>query len=268
MAIIPLASTIRSLLHPEHARVEVYGDETLARGPYDILGALWISASEAEQLHAAIRELRAAHGGVNPDMELKWKKCGGTNPHPLYDAVIDLVMERIMGRRMAFKCLVIERALVDNKMWNNGDAELGFFKAWHTLLRPWLRARRVFDVRLDAIELRKAGRLDDLRNVLNACGMKDLGINYWCCGSVEARDSKKEDLIQVVDLLIGAVGYHWADGHLEVGASQRKIQLANRIARRLGRRSLKFESKASEKRFNVWRYKPKTPKGQKQQRAP
>jgi hypothetical protein len=268
MVKIPLASALRSFLRPEHARVEVYGDETLSRGAYDILGALWISADEAAKLQVEIQELRVLHGGINPGMELKWKKCGGTTPHPLYDAVIDLVMGRIMGKRMAFKCLVIERALVDNKAWNDGDAELGFFKAWHTLLRSWLRPKRTFDVRLDALELQRAGRLDDLRNVLNACGMKDLGIDYWCCGSVEARDSKAEDLIQVVDLLIGAVGYHWSGGHLANGASQRKMQLAERIARHLGKRSLKFESKSWEKRFNVWRYIPSKPKTVKTQRAP
>jgi hypothetical protein len=93
--------------------------------------------------------------------------------------------------------------------------------------------------------------------VMNACGVRDHGLDYHCCGSVESRDSKKDDLIQVADLLTGAIGFHYADGHRVTGASPAKVATAAHIADHLGRPSLAFNSPPSQHGFNVWRWKPR-----------
>lgn len=246
---------------PELPRVEVYGDESLKRGPYDLLGGLWIPARHAEPLRAAITAARERHACTTG--EVKWTKCSGSSPHPLYLELVDLVGTTIAAGRAKYKCIVIDRRLVDNATWNDGDRELGYFKAWWTLLLSRVQPGWLYRVRLDALNLQRSGRLQTLRDTLNAAAIRDRGLDYPCCESVESRDSKKDDLIQVVDLLTGAVGFHYAGGHRAPGASRGKIELAERICTVMDKPSLCIESKPSESGFNVWKWVPRRPKAQR-----
>ena len=240
--------------------MEVYGDESLKRGHYDVLGGLWLPARHAESLRAAIAEARARHECAG---EIKWKKCSGSSAHPLYLEVVDLAAAWIAAGRAKYKCIVIDRRLVDNAAWNDGDRELGYFKAWWTLLLSRVQPGWRYRVWLDALNLQRGGRLETLRDTLNAAAMRDRGLSYPCCESVESRDSKKDALIQVVDLLTGAVGFHYAGGHTALGASRGKIELAERICARMKTPSLCIESKPWESDFNVWKWVPKRAKAQR-----
>lgn len=243
-------------------RVEVYGDESYKRGPYDLLGGLWVPAVHADALRTAIVAARQARGCTG---EVKWKKCSGSAPHPLYLDILDIVGRAMRFGRAEFKCIVIDRRLVDNHAWNDGDAELGYFKAWWTLLASKLESGNVYRVRLDALNLQRTNRLTTLRDVLNATAARDRGFAYPCCESVEARDSKTDDLIQVVDLLTGAVGFHYSGAHRLPGASAGKIAFVERLCSTIRRRDLCFESKPWERQFNVWKW---TPRRAKARRAP
>jgi hypothetical protein len=197
-------------------------------------------------------------------MEVKWTKCSGRESNPFLNDFVDLVMERIIRKRAFFKVLVVDRALVDNQRWNGGDEELGFFKAWHTLLRSRIQPGVVSRVWLDARQLQKRSRLEELRDVLNRCGRRDhFAITYDCCSLIESRDSKADDLIQATDILTGAVGYHYSRAHLRPGASPRKVATARRIAEHLGKATLTFGSPPSEQRFNIWRWKPRNAKARR-----
>lgn len=261
MARINIAELLRPLVRPDLPRVEVYGDESLKRGQYDLLGGLWLSAGEAARMREDIVRLREETTAPNPQGEVKWKKCSGSTENPLFASVVDLVMGRIRERRAQFKCIVIDRTLVDNDTWNGGDVELGFYKAWHTLLFSKVERGRVYQIKLDARQLQKHTRLVELRDVLRARGLRDLELDYWCCATVEGADSKKDDLIQAADLLTGAVGFHYCGGHNAEGASPGKLAIAARICRHLRKGSLCFSSYPSERWFNVWKWKPSRPKG-------
>lgn len=271
MVKINLGEGLRGLQRPDLPRVEVYGDESLKRGGYDLLGGLWLPTEEAAQLRRDIAGLRAQTVAPNPSGEIKWTKCSGNKENPLFAAVIDLVMGRIRADRAQFKCIVIERALVDNDNWNAGDEELGFYKAWQTLLFSKINKGFVYQIRLDARQLQKKHRLSDLRDVLNARGFRDKGLDYQCCGLVEGADSKLDDLIQAADLLTGAIGFHYSGAHRDPNASPGKLAIAARICRHLRKRELCFSSMPWEDDFNVWKWRPSRPKVgkfQKTQRAP
>ncbi|HYH80749.1 MAG TPA: DUF3800 domain-containing protein [Longimicrobium sp.] len=247
-------------VRPDRPRVEVYGDESLKRGHYDLLGGLWVPARHADALRGLIAAARARHGCTG---EVKWKKCSGSAAHPFYLELVDLVAAQIGARRIKYKCIVIDRRLVDNDAWNEGDRELGYFKAWWTLLLSRVQPGWLYRVRLDALNLQRGGRLQTLRDTLNAAARRDRGLDYACCESVEARDSKKDDLIQVVDVLTGAVGFHYAGGHTAPGASRGKIELAERICAGVGKPSLCVESKQTEAGFNIWKWVPRKAKAQR-----
>ena len=74
--------------------------------------------------------------------------------------------------------------------------------------------------------------------------------------TAEPRPAKDRRLIQLVDILMGAVGYHWNELHLKENAKESKKYLAEYIAGKLGEKDLCFCTLASDRRFNIFRFIP------------
>ena len=67
-------------------------------------------------------------------------------------------------------------------------------------------------------------------------------------------NSKRSDLLQAADVLMGAVGFHNQDFHLRPNANKAKIELARYIARKLGIRDLKQLTHPLKEEFKIVRW--------------
>ena len=241
-----------SAAKPHGPPIEVYCDESLDRGGFDLIGGLWLTQSNARRLRTIIHGIREQY---NHWYELKWTKATGRKLSPAYKELASKLTDQIMARRAAFHCLVIRRDQIDWKR-HAGDKELGYYKFVHWLARKRIEPGESYVLTLDWRTTRKDHRLSELRDVLNHCGRKDHNLRHDCFREVRAKPSKKDDLLQAADVLLGAVGYHYARRHRGRGGSPAKNDLADRIALGIQRPSLDFASHRSEKRFNVWRWSP------------
>jgi hypothetical protein len=94
-----------------------------------------------------------------------------------------------------------------------------------------------------------------LKQILNA------GINKrWKIASapfrrIEPRDSKKCELIQINDILLGAIGFQKNGFDLIAGSNAAKKELAAYIAEKAGLNDLKGGTPISQKRFTLWSFR-------------
>lgn len=234
--------------------MEVYCDESLCRGGYDLIGGLWLTAANARRLRGIVDEIRRrfAHGH-----EFKWTKPSGTALSAVYRDLAQKLTDQLWAGRASFHCIVLERRLVDYRTYHDGDPELGYYKFVHLLARKRVVPGQSFVLYMDRRTTRRANRLSDLKRIINLAARKDYGLGYDCCLDVQARPSKDDDLLQVADVLLGAVGWHCAGAHQNPASSMAKNELADRIANGIGRAHLALGSPPSEQRFNVWRWKPR-----------
>jgi hypothetical protein len=72
--------------------------------------------------------------------------------------------------------------------------------------------------------------------------------------NIQATDSKKSDLIQIADVLMGAIGYQMNDAHIRTEAKKSKVALAEYIARKARLINLKQETPYSQKNFSIWHF--------------
>ena len=70
--------------------------------------------------------------------------------------------------------------------------------------------------------------------------------------TIESRLAESRRLIQLADLLAGAVGYHWNEEHIKDTAKLGKVVLAQHIARKLGKNDLRFTTGWRDKCFNIF----------------
>lgn len=75
--------------------------------------------------------------------------------------------------------------------------------------------------------------------------------------TVEPRKAKQSDLLQMADIIIGAIGFQKNGYHLLASSRKGKKDLADYIASEAGLENLKNNSPWGENRFTIWNFKLK-----------
>jgi hypothetical protein len=226
---------------------DIYCDEsrqeyfaTPSSGPQErfvLIGGLWIITEQREYLKAQIGDLRARHSVHG---EFKWTRVSPSRL-PFY---LDLVNLFFDSDAMRFRCLVLPANQLDAIRFHHGDNELMFYKFYYQLLHNWILDFNTYQVFTDLRTNRVKQRLERLRQILDSS-------NYFAeVASVQALPSEQLDLLQLADVLIGAVGYRFHHGN----ASPAKLAVSQEIETRLGR-PIQPTRKVEEK-FNIFRWRP------------
>ncbi len=202
-----------------------------------LIGGLWVITEKREELKDQIKHLRTAH---DVHGEFKWTRVSPSRL-PFYLDVVNLFFS---SDAMRFRCLVLPANQLDAIRFHDGDNELMFYKFYYQLLHHWILDFNTYRVFTDLRTNRVKQRLERLRQILD-------NSNYFAdVASVQALPSEQLDLLQLADLLIGAVGYRFHGGV----ASSAKMAVAQAIEHRLGRPIQ--PTRKTEEKFNVFRWRP------------
>lgn len=214
-------------------------------------GTLWMRWQRRGDFAALVRDLRYRHRF--PDIEeFKWNKVN-LRFLPFYKHLVELFFRR---RWLAFHCLVIRRAVVD-KSRHNGDWDVARRKQLGLLLtnkiercvRAHPDREQTFRVWTDPLPSRYAKAHEAMGVIANNALRRVLGERP--VDKVFEHDSREKPQIQLCDLLLGAVMEAW-----QQRAGAPKLELARFIAEHLGWMDLRADTRAVERKFNIWYYKP------------
>lgn len=210
-----------------------------------VLGALWCPADQRKRLARRIKALKTEHG-VAAAFEIKWVKV---SPARLgfYTALLDLFFDEAALR---FRGLVVpDKQELDHARFAQ-DHDAFYYKQWYTLLNRLIHRDKRYRIFLDIKDTQGARKLTKLHDVLcNANQDFDRGI----VESIEQVHSHDVPLLQLADLLIGALGY----AHRGLQASSGKLALVEHLRRRSGL-SLDRSSTWSAEKFNLFVWRPQT----------
>lgn len=207
-----------------------------------VLGALWCSAERQKFLSRKVKALKALHG-LPPTFEIKWVKVS-PGKLPFYQAVLDLFFDEPL---LHFRGLVVP----DKQLLNHGRFAQShddfYYKQWYTLLNRLIDPEKRYRIFLDIKDTQGRRKVAKLHDVLcNANYDFDRSI----IESIEQVQSHDVPLLQLADLLIGALSYV----HRGLHGSPAKQALVAHIRHRSGL-SLEQNSLWRAEKFNllVWR---------------
>lgn len=230
---------------------DVYADELCQTNHrFLVLGGIII---RTEDVHEVVRLIRDARATQLPHGEMKWTKVSSSK-FSAYQAVVDAFFD-LSARDIAhFHCVIVDMSKFNNQKFNDGDREIGFSKMMFQLLAKFGRIykQRLY-VYLDSRTTRQS--LDDLRFMLNRYVAKRYGLPDWPYRRVVFRDSKESDVIQLNDILLGAMAWI-KNGHGDrEGASVAKNDLARHVLERANLSSLDHDTTWGQNRFSVWNFR-------------
>jgi len=223
---------------------KIFCDESCTHsGPqYMVIGGLWVPSAIETDLRNQITELRKRRGLYR---EFHWQKLSG-GVIDAYQEFLDLFFNL---QTLKFNCIVIDKKNKDFTAYNQGDKELGFYKLYEKLIIGNTDPAHSYLLYVDHRTTRKASRLIDLQSAVNAHWQSKVDTNEAIIRVIEARDSKQEDIIQLADILLGALASAWNNS----ATGQGKIIFHDYLMKKLQWSSLRQTTvRATESQVNVW----------------
>lgn len=208
-----------------------------------VLGAVWCPADKVKEASSRIREIKGEQG-QSSRFEVKWKKVslGGLG---LYRALVDYFFD---DDDLHFRALVVR----DKSQLRHDEFEQThddwYYKMYFSLLMPLLRSDAGFRIYVDIKDSFSGTKTKKLEEVLT-------NASYDYSRSIIERiqpvRSHEIELVQLTDLLIGAVSY--ANRGLSGNAA--KVRLVERMQER-SRLSLKQTTLLREEKVNLFSWSP------------
>lgn len=229
----------------------IYADESSIGGHRCLAwGGVWVTEEDEPAVRDGIAEVRRGVGWTRQS-EMKWNKVSGAKCHPAYERLIAAFFEAPVN----FACIVVD---TQHPGPNRGlDWELDLYKTLYWLLFKRASPARQYEVVLDERTNREGDRLSVLRDSLNATMRRDHHYAGLCFRDVFARQSHDDDLLQLADVLLGAVAFHQNGWHRKPKASGAKCAAARQIADVVNPHFGVLQHTAAAKtKFNIWRWDP------------
>lgn len=215
----------------DESRPEViYGEKSKDR--YMILGGIWVPYDIREDIKNSIKQLKDKH---NVYGEYKWNTVSPSK----VDFFLELI-DVFFLHPIRFRCIVVDGTTVNLSKYHDSDSELGFYKFYYQLLVHWLNSKETYWIYLDHKKNKLPDRLHTLERVLERSANANIG-------DVQAIESKQSLLIQLADVLIGAVGYKYH----QLQSSNAKLSVVEYIEKKLGHEI--YATPKSERKFNVFK---------------
>lgn len=210
------------------------------------LGAVWCPQEKTRDISIRLREIKHNHG-LAKNFEIKWTKV---SPAKLdfYLSIIDYFLD---DDDLHFRGVVIpDKGQLDHEQFSQ-DHDDWYYKMCFTLLEPIIDPTQHYSIYLDIKDTRSELKRSKLEGVLRNAKYDGSGD---IVRKVQQIRSNESELMQITDLLLGAVAY----ANRGLAQSPAKLAIVDRL-QRLARLTLKSTTWMREPKFNllIWQSRGK-----------
>ncbi|HEU4556081.1 MAG TPA: DUF3800 domain-containing protein [Chitinophaga sp.] len=244
-------------MNPKGKLYHIYCDESRqSKDRFMIIGGIIIPAESVQNFEATMQQYRAEQ---NMHAELKWSKVTNQK-YKEYQRFIDYFFALNNTDKLHFKAIVIDNHQVNHHKYNNGNKELGFYKFYYQLLLhcfglPCYKRDEQTRFIIHPDHRHSSYSLGELKVILNRGLSKKLGIQTNAFVAIEPKDSRQSEIVQIVDIILGAIGFQKNGYQLLADSRKAKIDLVNYIARSAGLPGLTENTSRLTERFTIWNFK-------------
>lgn len=233
--------------------LNLYVDESSQNAHrFIVLGCTIVPSDCVSEIHRRIAELRVEQ---QIGREVKWTKVSRAKLDA-YVALVDIYFSFQSDFGLQFHSLIVDATRLNHAKFNQGDREIGSNKfVYQLLLKAGERRSQStpFYVYLDSRKTRHG--LDELHSVLNNGFSKGASAPLRPYHRVQFRDSKEVDLLQLNDLILGAIAFYKNAHNLAPNCSPSKLTLAEYIAVKAKVRDLCADTSFARNDFRVWNFR-------------
>ena len=164
-----------------------------------VLGAVWCPLERAREISVRIREIKTSHG-LPPQFESKWTKVSPAK-QLFYLDLLDYFFD---DDDLHFRALIVpDKTKLQHELYGQ-DHETWYYKMYFDMLKVILDPHSRYRIYVDIKDTRSAAKIAKLHEVL-CSSIYDF--EYQIIERVQTVRSHEVEILQLADLLIGAVSY-------------------------------------------------------------
>lgn len=223
--------------------INIYCDESnhLEKDPKPmVLGALSCPRNKAQSVNQRIREIKNEHN-ISENFEIKWTKV--SSKHLAF--YIDVLNYFFDITEIGIRIVVANKENLDHKKYSQTHDDW-YYKTYFLLLTKIISSENVYRICLDRKDTLGKERVERLRNML--CN-KEYDFNRKIIKEIREVHSDQVQMVQVIDLIIGAVQFNLCSSNPNENKAKRAI--VDHIKKRTGK-SLEIKTLPSEFKFNLF----------------
>lgn len=206
-----------------------------------VLGAIRCAEEEVVKANKTIKYLRHKH---NYHKEIKWTKLS-ENQREFYDDLLDYFFSSLF---LSFKGTVVtDKSRLSHDRFDSNHDEF-YYKMYYYTLRDFLNEGDQYKIYMDYKDTKGGRRVAKLKEVFLNESRRAVDPDFNIIQSHESQ------LLQVCDLLIGALGYKNREDIEHTSRIKRYI--VETIEKNIGH-PLNTGTPQWEKKFNIFRYTPR-----------
>lgn len=210
------------------------------------IGAVWCPQSKVKEMNKRLIEIKAKHR-IPKEAEVKWTKISPCNLS-LYMDIVDYFFD---DDDLSFRGLVVpDKSILRHEDFSQTHDQW-YYKMYFTMLKTIFKRDSRYYVYIDIKDTHSGENAETLQNV---CANDAYDFNHDIVKRVQPIRSDEVQLMQLVDILTGAIAFRHNHDTITRDTSSSKVALINRIIERSGI-SLTKTTLSSEKKVNllVWR---------------
>jgi hypothetical protein len=206
---------------------------------YMVLGGIWCEYEHRKEISSMIENMRVAAKFAG---ELKWTKVN-KKKLSLFKNIIRLFFT---NDKLSFRCIVINKRDLKHELYNTEEGhEEFYYKMYYYMINKKISPPNKYRIFLDYKGKDNAKKISELQKII---GHTYYDFSNQIITLMQSVHSSQHPLLQLVDILIGAIGYEWND----LNNSPAKIELCEFIRKISGRGTLKITTPYTENKFEIF----------------
>lgn len=206
-----------------------------------VLGALYCPKDKARIVNRRIREIKEANG-LSKNFEVKWTKVTPKN----IKFYLDILNYFQDTDQLGIRILVADKTNL-NHAKHKQTHDIWYYKMYYQLLTKIIRSESNYRICLDRKDTLGKERVKKLRDVL--CNA-EYDFKKEIIREVREVHSKQVQMVQVIDLIIGAIQFNLCSKNLET-ENKAKRQIVEHLQSKT-KLSLTVQTLPSEFKFNLF----------------
>lgn len=192
-----------------------------------LLSAISCPSTEKERICTEIRNIKLKHK-LSTWTEIKWT---GVSPskYPFYE---DLIQYFINEDALHFRVVIMkDKANLNHDKYNGGSHDLWYYKAYYYLLNELIHPHDEFNIFIDIKDTCGGPKVSKLKEIL--CNKNHDFRGQVIKGIYQIR-SHESEILEMDDLLMGAIGYYHNEHYGADHSSQAKNAVVNLLLDKYG----------------------------------
>lgn len=208
-----------------------------------VIGAVWCDQKDVKRIIKDIKSIKQ-RSGVRSNSELKWVKIGPAKKE-LYEELINYFFS---NDSLRFRCIVIQdKGNLDHERFNQTHDEW-YYKMYFDMLKGIFCPKDEYEIYIDIKDTHSCSRVKKLEEVSRNSIYDFSGDTIK---RIQPIRSEEVQIMQLVDVLIGAVTYHNRRFPEEHKKSTTKQALIDLIKKKSGYQLTK-STLLKEEKFNIF----------------